>query len=525
MSRSAKVSVRAVCTVVALALASQLIQPQGAAAQPSTPLGKAVCNVSVSSSCPATTSTTSVAAAPGNMVQYNLIYTPTGTSAANVVISDQLAPGQTFVTGSCQVLSGTAATCSYTGPTATTPARVTFTIPAAPTTTAETVAFDVIVNSGAPGTISNQATASVNGAPTPPSNVTTVAVSSAPGPANLSVSKTVRDLSTGGPDATALAANAGDILQYSLTVTNGSSASLTGVTLSDPLQPGQAFITGSCNVQCSFNGTTVSFTFASSPPGPYTVTFRVYVVSARYSAGTQIPNTATASAAGMPVATSNTTVVTIGGVPYTPPTGYPTFTGAPFFTTSAVRVCGVISAYVAASSSDGYLTMNGLTYGIMPYLVPQGVSIVVGASFCITFTINQYCLITSLSVAPNLPAVNYACGPISQFTPGYNPYPGFNPYPGYNPYPSYSPWPGYGPYPWGGNPGTYGYGGPIMIGGYPFPVAPNTYFPFYPQYGNPYCFLMNQQGYVTGSLSVIPTAATPVEEPSGFRVTGHIFAW
>jgi hypothetical protein len=62
----------------------------------------------------------------------------------------------------------------------------------------------------------------------------------------------------------------------------------------------------------------------------------------------------------------------------------------------------------------------------------------------------------------------------------------------------------------------------MVIGGYPYQMAPNTYFPFYPQYGNPYCFLMNQQGYVNGSLSTVPTAATAVEDPSGTRTSpGH----
>jgi hypothetical protein len=61
----------------------------------------------------------------------------------------------------------------------------------------------------------------------------------------------------------------------------------------------------------------------------------------------------------------------------------------------------------------------------------------------------------------------------------------------------------------------------MMIGGYPFYVPPSTYFPFNPQYGNPYCFTMGQQGAITGSVSVVPTAATPVEEPSGHLLPGR----
>jgi hypothetical protein len=68
--------------------------------------------------------------------------------------------------------------------------------------------------------------------------------------------------------------------------------------------------------------------------------------------------------------------------------------------------------------------------------------------------------------------------------------------------------------------GYYGWGGPMVVGGYPYQVSPNTYFPFQPQYNNPYCFLTSPQGVITGSLSIVPTAAREIESPGGYR-RGH----
>jgi hypothetical protein len=53
----------------------------------------------------------------------------------------------------------------------------------------------------------------------------------------------------------------------------------------------------------------------------------------------------------------------------------------------------------------------------------------------------------------------------------------------------------------------------MLIGGYPFFVAPNTVFPFQLQTGASFCFLLSPVGAVTGSLSVVPTLATPYTVP------------
>lgn len=63
----------------------------------------------------------------------------------------------------------------------------------------------------------------------------------------------------------------------------------------------------------------------------------------------------------------------------------------------------------------------------------------------------------------------------------------------------------------------------MMIGGYPYMVGNGAYFSYYPQYGNPYCFVMNG-GYISGSLSVVPTAAHIADEPASVHRSGRSLA-
>jgi uncharacterized repeat protein (TIGR01451 family) len=373
----------------------------------------------------------------------------------------------------------------------------------------------------------------------------TFAGSSGGSAAGLTLAKAAQEISLGNAEGTAITTYLNDTVQYRLSYSNGTGSAVTGPTLTDILQAGQNYVFGSCApAACTVNPSTqtVTFTLPTIPAGvSSSVTFRVTVNT---SGPAVISNVATLSSTNMATVSSNSTTLTIGppspgpGPAFYPPYNYypyypPSFTypnyppynpyGSSF--NGTVTVCGVISGYRPPIGGAGYIEINGENLILFAGMVPGGIPFSVGGSYCITFVVSAYGQITSLIVATNLPGMNYLCGPVSPFQTGYTPYganmpyPGYTPYAGYNPYQGYGQYPGYGPYAGSGAyNGYYGWGGPIVIGGYPYQVAPNTYFPFSPQYGNPYCFMMNQQGYVSGSLSAVPTAATPAEAPSGTRL-------
>jgi hypothetical protein len=397
--------VRILCLSL-LILAFQLAQSRHAAADVGLGIGKYVCNIDYGS-CPASTNTRSVTAVPGSRIQYNINYVNDGSTAGTITITDQIQPGQTYLSAS--------AACTNTG--GGTP-LVTCSIPNVAAGQSGTVIIQTMVDAGFSGTITNTATGSTGPTVSIPSNQVTVTVTA-------------------------------------------------------PAAPPASYFPPSYYYPGYFPGYF---------PGYYYPPF-INPTTPNYSQG-----------------------------PY-PGTEY---------------ICGLVSQYTPAPPGGiGYLTVNGETLILSPGLVLGGTPLVVGQSFCITFTLANNGQITSLTVGANVAASNYVCGTVQPFSPGYYPYsgygvyPGYSPYQGYNPYAGYSPYPGYGPFAgYGPTSGYYGWGGPMMIGGYPFYVPPTTYFPYYPQYGNPYCFLMGQQGSITGSLSVVPTAASPVEDPSGWRLPG-----
>jgi hypothetical protein len=356
-----------------------------------------------------------------------------------------------------------------------------------------------------------------------------------------SLSKAVQNISMGTAETTAVTAYDGNTIQYRLLYSNMTGTVATA-SLTDVLKSGQYFVTGSCYpIACFFDPTTqtVSFNLGTLPAGiSSSVTFRVTIV---VSGPLSIPNYAILSATGMASSTSNTTVVTIpptspgpGAVFYPPYYYYPPFHPIPYvppyylppqFAYGAVTICGLVSGFRPPAGGAGYISINNETLILFPNTVVGGAPFTVGSVYCVTFTVGPTGQISSVIIGPNLPGTSYICGSISPYSSGYmpygygsGPYSNYSPYPGYNPYGGYGQYPGYGPYSGYGGPTSYGWGGPMVVGGYPFQVAPGTYFPYQPQYGNPYCFLMNPQGSITGSLSAVPTAANAVEEPSGRRL-------
>ena len=502
MSRSALIGVRLVGVVLACTLASQFLQPQIAAAQPGLTLSKVACNLSTAAACG-----TAIAATPGQVVQYQLTVTNSGTTASNVTVNDAIAGLQGF-NGTSLCMPA----CSYNSSTAT----VSFSLGSLGTGGVVTVIFSVTVLAGASGNLVNTGVVSATGTGNV-SNTTTVTVSGVSSVSCLTVTKTLRDLNVGDAYTTNENAFAGDVVRYRIVVTNSCGFTVTAVTIGDVIPPGERVSLSSCALAgCVFNGSTVTFLIGVMPPGSTATVYLDVTIAA--ACGASFPNTATAGGTNTALATSNTTNLTVFCAAV-PPVFVPPFAAVPFGAT--IQICGVLTVFTPAITGYGFMTINGINFSLMPGLIPGGIPFAPGGFACVTITFNQFGQVAAITIAPNVAAVNFVCGVVTPFTPGFMPYPGFNPYPGYTPNPSPAPYPGYGPYPIGG---IYGFGGPVMVGGYPFPVAPGTYFPVAPVFGNSSCFVMNSIGYVNGSLSVVPTAATPVEEPAAVHYSGRALA-
>lgn len=597
--------VRALTVALALVLGVGFLQPRIAAASPVVSLTKSICSYTYGGGCAST------ATVPGGTyVQYVITYTNGGTSGP-LNITDVLSQpaAETYSPGSCTVPTGSGATCGDSGGS---PDVVTFAFPNVPAGATGTVSFGVTISSGYSGSITNMAYAGYGASTYGSSNSTTLTVGGTGGYTGgytgggngpLTVSKSVRDSSTGSSYGSTTYANPGDTLQYSITVTNGTTGTATSVVVYDTLQGYQTYRAGSCApIYCNWDGQTVSFNVgALAPTQSATVTFMTNIVTSQVSNGTVIPNSAYVTSPPLPTSYSNTTAASIVNAntytgsgqqctstasctyPYCSgyyypgycPTSYPTcgpygcYPGYPFCTsvapscspspycnyigcsgypycvtytcapvapvapvtptvsiTGQSTICGAVTSYVPPTgASAGQVTIDGESILLMPGVTVTGaVPLSTGGNYCLTFTTNTSGLVSSLVVTGNATGTQYVCGLVNPYQVGYYPWTGFGPY-GYSPYPGYTSVPvsstPYGPYPYGN---YYYWNGPMVIGGYPYAVNSTTTFPYAISYGTQYCFLLNTAGSVTGSLSVYPTAAFPVETPSGHRL-GHNIAY
>ncbi|HZS93540.1 MAG TPA: hypothetical protein VFA78_01990 [Chloroflexota bacterium] len=482
------------------------VQPTVTSAAPMLTIHKTACNMNTAAPCG-----TNISASNGQTVQYQLNYNNTG-GAGQVQILDQLAAGQDYVTNSC-VVNGTPPTnysCNYNSSTRT----LIFT---APNGENAYFNFEVTIDTCASGTIYNHASGTGPGGGGSVNSVETTAVTvngsgGCTGTGPVTLTKAVADATTyGGWSNSTIYANPGDALEYQLTLTNNSGTTLNNVQITDPLSAGQTLVSGSCAmVVCSYNGNTVTFSYATVSPGSITVNFNVSTATS-YNYGGSIYNTAYVSATNLPQVQSNTTQVVFSG--FAPPPyyyyPYPTYVTSPTYYTNlgATTICGALVAFTSPTqTASGTMTINGETFILAPQASIVGGPASVGSNVCVAITLNSAGQVAVADFAPNYAGLGYVCGPLSQYVPGYYPYNNFNPYVGYNP--SYT-WTNYGPYPYNNWNGYYGWNGPMFISGYPYYVTSNTYFPYSPAYGSNYCFLMGANGSITGSLSVLATAARP----------------
>ncbi len=294
---------------------------------------------------------------PGTAITYTIHYTNTGQSpAAGVVITDPLDPG-------LQHLSGGTLTGSV----------ISWTVGRVEPGASGFVTFTAQVKSNASGTITNYAYISAECLGVVQSNPVTHTVS-APAP-YLVVSKASQPLAGS-------AVQAGDLITYSIRITNTGSVPAYGVMVTDPLDLRLQFVSGSPTP--AYSSGVLSWTVGSlAPESSWSATFTARVVTC--TAGI-ISNTAYAAGQGLGLKASEMVTHAIAGCPAlsvskgsVPPPGSPVFPGdlityTLYFTNSGgiarnLVLTDLLPAGVTlvdsggASVSDGSLFWSGLSLG------------------------------------------------------------------------------------------------------------------------------------------------------------------
>ncbi len=292
---------------------------------------------------------------PGTIITYTIYYTNTGQSPAmGVVITDPLASKLQHLSGGTLVGS-----------------VISWTVGRVEPGTSGLVTFTAQVKGNASGTITNGAYISADCLGTVQSNPVTHEVSM-PSP-YLVVSKTSQP-PAGSP------VQAGDLITYSILITNTGGASASGVVVTDPLDSRLQFVSGSpAPVQV---GSVLSWTVGSLASGSSwgaTLTARVVTCTAGV-----ISNAAYATGQGLGLSASESITHAIAGCPAlsvskgsAPPPGTPVFPGdrityTLYFTNSGgiarnVVLTDMLPANVTvvdaggASLSGGLLSWSGLT--------------------------------------------------------------------------------------------------------------------------------------------------------------------
>lgn len=254
-------------------------------------------------------------------------------------------------------------------------------------------------------------------------------------------------------------ARPGDSLTYDIQLTNTTGAALAGVTVSDTLQPGQGFVAAYGATCTNPSGTTLSCSVGTINNNTTVHVFINTIVMPTFTSG-QITNQAAATSTTGPAATSNTTVVYVG-------------TTVPV--TATFEICGPVTAYNAAGSANGSITVNGVTLVIAAGSTASGVA--VGLNQCILATTNSIGQLTAVAASSNLSGVSVACGIYTPAASGY-----------------------------------------VNVAGIPFVVLPGTTFVAGLISGASYCFVLNASGQAISAVVGYPTAAI-------LPVAHHPYRW
>lgn len=205
----------------------------------------------------------------------------------------------------------------------------------------------------------------------------------------------------------------GATLTYAIQYQNTANAPIGTLTITDTLQAGQTFVSGSsgCVAGAASPTTglvTVTCTVSNVPASPAAgstsfVTITTTLASSFTGAAT---NQACATEAGfVGQACSNTTSVMV-----TTPSSF----------TGTTQICGAVTSYVAPTGGTaGSITIGGQTFTIAPNATFAGSAITTTApsnNLCITFTFTNG-IATALNVSPNLALVNVVCGVFTLVTP------------------------------------------------------------------------------------------------------------
>lgn len=201
--------------------------------------------------------------------------------------------------------------------------------------------------------------------------------------------------------------------------------------------------------------------------------------SAQTSTGTAVTGTVITTPSGTGTATVGLTTTPTG-------TGTATVgTPAPVPTTTLFTVCGVVTAYTAASSTAGSITIGGLTFPIAVGATFTGPKISTGNTYCLQFFLTSSGQIASalVTISTTTTATLNVCGTVTAYTAA-----------------------------------TSSATGTVMIAGQSFVIASGTTLTgATPTIGGAFCLsaTLNTTGQITSGSFAAPLAATPFDGGGG----------
>lgn len=223
---------------------------------------------------------------PGTLITYTIRYTNTGPSPAmNVVITDPIDPKLNYIGGGVKVGD-----------------IVSWTVGTIPPGASGFVSFTAQIKNGVSGVITNYAYISADCLPTVQSDLVVHPIA-APAPALV--------LSKGAQPAAGSVVQAGDLITYSIRITNTGAVTVSSVVVTDPLDTNLEFIGG--NPAPSYGGGVLSWNLGNlGPGGSASLTFTARAITC--TAGT-ITNTAYTTGQGLGLSSSGPVTHAIAGCP------------------------------------------------------------------------------------------------------------------------------------------------------------------------------------------------------------------